>query len=811
MFQCYRSRLSSLVQGLFFLNLLFSGRPRVFNVLHGRVARQSTSLFDAVPQMVCVGLLLMFVSSAGAQITTERMPRTVLALYDSQNDGRAFNTPAHRFAEMPLNHLGLKVRFHDIQHELPGEEALTDVRGVLLWLSGTGVPDPDSLLRWLLAQTEVGRRVVMMGDHSFEQSLQGEPADPALVKAFWKSLGLKKTGLWVSSTYDLRFHAEAATFINYERSFFSSVPPFPVVNVDHTGANPHASLINAQQEKLADVVVTSSGGGYVAPGFSRIFTPQSERPYWFIDPFQFFKQAFALKPFPIPDTTTLAGRRIYYSHIDGDGWRNQTRIPAYKDRSFYSSEVILEEILLKYPDLPVTIAPVAGDLDENWHGTEHAVTLAREIFRLPHVEAASHSYSHPLYWDFFKNYSPQLEANFLEVYKADQGHKNMTNLLTGLFHSKPPDQKVALDSSLLGSISPKHISLVKEVMKTYSAPRAFYKGAYDLHHDITGSIEFIQTLLPLGKRVELLQWSGNTLPFAKAIRLSRQAGVRNLNGGDTRFDDEFDSVSWVMPIGRSVDGEQQIYASASNENTYTNLWTDRFYGFGFLTETLKRTGSPIRLKPINVYYHMYSGERLSSLNAVRKNLDYVRSQQVVPITASRYAAIADGFYATEIEPAGDARWRIHNRRALQTLRVDQATYQAVDFSQSEGVMGQMHLQGSLYIALDPSHPAPVIALKGLAVSSQHPGSSQPYLIHSRWPVEGFLVKGDGFEFKVQGFGPGRTVWYVPAPGKYRIRAQYDVEHTRDWHVTVGNDKQLTVALDEAPSTAVSIRITREVL
>jgi len=27
---------------------------------------------------------------------------------------------------------------------------------------------------------------------------------------------------------------------------------------------------------------------------------------------------------PKPDTTTLAGRRIYYSHIDGDGWKELT-------------------------------------------------------------------------------------------------------------------------------------------------------------------------------------------------------------------------------------------------------------------------------------------------------------------------------------------------------------------------------------------------------------------------------------------------------------------------------------------------------
>ncbi len=40
---------------------------------------------------------------------------------------------------------------------------------------------------------------------------------------------------------------------------------------------------------------------------------------------------------PVPDVTTHSGRRMYYSHIDGDGWRNVTLVKPYKKDKAYSS------------------------------------------------------------------------------------------------------------------------------------------------------------------------------------------------------------------------------------------------------------------------------------------------------------------------------------------------------------------------------------------------------------------------------------------------------------------------------------------
>lgn len=707
-------------------------------------------------------------------VVSVEIPRTIVALYDSRSNEQIFNTKIHQLAEMPLNHLGLKVRYHDIHDALPATGSLLDTRGILLWLPSSGVPNPNQLLHWLIKQAEEGRKIVVMGSHGFEKNEKGEFADKNLIEKFWKTLGLRKTARWSSVTYDLTLHAEDENMVAYEKPFLGMLPPFPELQIINLSMVSYASVIDTSKNKtVSEVITIGRKGSYVAPGYANITINAGKKRYWFLNPYAFYRQAFDVSDLPIPDTTTQTGRRIYYSHIDGDGWRNHTKVPKYKDNQTLSAEVILKEIILKYSNLPVTVAPIAGDLDDQWFGTNRAAKLAREIFKLPHVEAGSHTYSHPYHWDFFRDENVESEAAFEEFYKTSKTKMNKAISFLNLNPSKSAiGTSPVVDSSSFARNTMKHPSIVDKVQETYGTPRAYYNGSYDLTHDIAGSVKFIQTLLPTGKRIQLLQWSGNALPFPDAIRESRILGIRNLNGGDTRFDSEFDSISWVMPIGRNVGGEQQIYASASNENTYTNFWTKRFYGFQFLIETLMRTETPIRLKPINIYYHMYSGERLASLNALRKVLNYAMSRSITPITASQFASIADGFYTTEIEKIGDNRWRIAGRGELQTIRFDHAPFKGVDFFKSEGVIGQTHSHGSLYVALDPDYPEPIIATKSLVSSSHEPKAERPYLISSRWEVKKLEILSEGFKFKVRGFGHGNMTWFVPNNGSYEIKVEY---------------------------------------
>src|SRR5439155_995443 len=97
---------------------------------------------------------------------------------------------------------------------------------------------------------------------------------------------------------------------------------------------------------------------------------------------------------PRPDVTTLNGRRLFYSHIDGDGMRNVSEVRPQA----LSGEIIHDEILSKVP-LPISVSVVVAEVDPELLGSARTQGLARAMFALPNVEAASHSFTHPLDWE----------------------------------------------------------------------------------------------------------------------------------------------------------------------------------------------------------------------------------------------------------------------------------------------------------------------------------------------------------------------------------------------------------------------------
>ena len=58
------------------------------------------------------------------------LPRVILGLFDSRREPNPEESRIHRLLDMPLNHLGLVVRYHDIAKGLPDPASLADVRGV---------------------------------------------------------------------------------------------------------------------------------------------------------------------------------------------------------------------------------------------------------------------------------------------------------------------------------------------------------------------------------------------------------------------------------------------------------------------------------------------------------------------------------------------------------------------------------------------------------------------------------------------------------------------------------------------------------
>jgi len=66
---------------------------------------------------------------------------------------------------------------------------------------------------------------------------------------------------------------------------------------------------------------------------------------------------------------------------------------------------MLDELIAPYPDLPVTLGIIAGDVTASEGGNSHSASIARRIFALPQVEVGSHTYTHIFNWGLFQRYS----------------------------------------------------------------------------------------------------------------------------------------------------------------------------------------------------------------------------------------------------------------------------------------------------------------------------------------------------------------------------------------------------------------------
>ena len=387
----------------------------------------------------------------------------------------------------------------------------------------------------------------------------------------------------------------------------------------------------------------TSWGGYALSGC--FMTQFGKENLWIVDPFSFFKEALDLQSIPAPDTTTQNGARLLFSHVDGDGIMNVAEF----ERSKLSGEIIYEEILKKY-HLPHSISVVGAEIMPNGLYPKLSARLediVRKMYALPNVEGATHTFSHPFAWEKITNE---------------------------------------------GDLSPKY----------RLAPKDY---RFDLHYELVGMIEYInEHLYPKRKtpRAHTVFWSGDCVPRAAALRMVYKNHLLNINGGDTTITNTNPYLGDIAPIGLERDGLYQIYVGAQNENIYTNRWHGPFWGFQKVLQTFALTDKPKRLKPIDIYYHFYSGSKTASLKALKRVFEWALDQNdTLPIFTSRYIPKAMDFFDISIAKE-EREFLVCGTKDLHTLKfVDKDLF----YTDTKSVIGRRLINHSTYLSLDnaPSH------------------------------------------------------------------------------------------------------------
>ncbi|MFK7853982.1 MAG: bifunctional glycoside hydrolase 114/ polysaccharide deacetylase family protein, partial [Granulosicoccus sp.] len=433
----------------------------------------------------------------------------------------------------------------------------------------------------------------------------------------------------------------------------------------------------------SDVTVTGPFGGF-AWHPSTVQSALDYNSYWVVDPFQFLKKALQLPDTPMPDVTSENGKRLWIAHIDGDALPSWAEMPGRQ----LGAEVIYDRILNQYK-LPHTVSVVEAEMTAFpafFDRSKRMFDIARKTFKLDNVELASHTFSHPFKWELLGDYKK-----------------------TGRYNLNVPGYE-------------------------FSAER-----------EVAGSIDFIDsTLAPEGKRTAAMLWSGDALPEEDALASAHRLGVPNMNGGFTRITRDAPSHTLVAPMARPVGDYLQVYAPIMNENIYTNDWQGPFDGFRQVIETFEMTESPRRLKPLNIYYHFYSGTKIASMRALEEVYEWSVTQDIHPLYVSEYANKVPDYRQAGVARYLDGRWKISRLGDIRSIRLLNKT-RFPDLLSSEGISGVRSLHDGVYVHTD-----------GRDSVSFKTNSTKPlgiHLVSSNGRVAEWDTKSGALEFRVVGNVP----------------------------------------------------------
>jgi len=610
------------------------------------------------------------------------LKRDVLMLYNG-TDIAIDEAGVHLFDSLPLEYMGYRPVVRDIREGLPDGHLEDMYAGIVIQVDR---PEEDAsrVIQWIKKYAKRGLKTLILRDWPFEVNRQN----------------LSELGIELTSN---RCHENGFDIVEDHGHHFEI--PVPLRRHDllyKTGEGSAPTFVYkdgcGQNNTLASKM---PWGGFIL--HESYLLKNDKFLIWTADPFKLFREYLGLVSLPVADPTTENGRRLLFTHLDGDGIMNRAEW-----NKKYSGAVIRDEILAKYK-IPHSISVVVGEIAPNGlypEKSKELMALARSIYAIPYVEAATHTFSHPFEWGKI-------------------------------------DEKGDLD-------------------RKYRLDIPGYR--FSLDYELRGSLEFItKKLLPEGKPpARTVFWSGDCAPPEKVLAYVYRYDLLNMNGGDTYITRDHPWLSLVSPFGIEKGRYYQIYTGEQNENVYTNEFHGPYWGFQKAIQTYQMTDAPRRFKPIDIYYHFYSGSKRASLRALKKVFDWATKQPTLPIYTTEYIPKAMDFYIASIAKDSHDGWIAAGMDTVRTLRFDGEVYP--DISRSQGCVGYHQERNITYVAFDGRDRV------YLKISSQPPR----YAIDaSNGRIRKYLKKERGVSTTLAAHVPLSSFWHIAPECQVKIRPRPD--------------------------------------
>lgn len=558
--------------------------------------------------------------------TIEVQPRRIALVFDPR-EGPIYENAGHTSLAGLLEYLGYRIDYLPAD-ALPVEPMSGLYAGVVTWMTSGSPANAQAFNQWLLARIDEQVPLAIFA---------GLPTENAGVL---KRLGLRFRSTPLSGKAEVVEH-DAALLGSFEAPLVVRIRDLPALTTLEGGPQPALALKDEEGRVFTPVVLGDWGGLALAP---YVWEEGADQRRWILDPFAFIQRALQLPSIPRPDVTTENGRRIATVHIDGDGFVSRAEIPGTP----YSGVAVLKDFIRPNPFL-TSVSVIEGEVGPRGmypHLARELEPIAREIFADDKVEVATHTFSHPFFWQ------PERAAK-REDFQAEYG----------------------LMMAIPG---------YKEI---------------DFKREIEGSRDYINQRLTTAKKpVKMVFWSGDAMPDAATIKLAYDNGLANVNGGNTALTNAYSSLTGLYPLIRPTAGGIHYYAPVINENVYTNLWTGPYYGFRGVMETFALTDKPRRLRGLHLYYHFYSGTKQASIRAMHDIYRSMQAEKPISLWMSDYIPRMHGLHQASLAKQTDGSWQIRAMDGLRTVRLDPQLGWP-DLRRSQGIAGVRDIPQGRYVHL----------------------------------------------------------------------------------------------------------------
>jgi hypothetical protein len=575
---------------------------------------------------------------------------SILYLYDSREGEDDQENDGDELFGRPLAWLGLSLDTLDVGAEraVPPQD-MSSYRGII---APCGAWDTSEFwTKWLGRQINSGIKVLIVSTIHDDGRYKPDPKLPErillgdeVLNTVYEPLGFNLVSSMTATAAE-----DIIRIKQVDESVFGFEAPLPeklyYSKVEKLSERVH-SYLTLWWEGLpgteSELAAFSDKGGFIATEYMFGVDFKKDLRYWRINPFVFLNSVFDTGGLPRIEPNLISGQRTYFSHVDGDGFNSY----SWYRTGQICGQVLLDEIYTNaaYGQLPVTLSVIGAEIDEN---TTHCLPITKmvvqKLYTLDNVEAATHAYAHPMDWRTRELCWPGIEIS-----------------------------------------------------------KSVY--TYDVRRETVNTLAMVNNLAPSEKPATMILWSGNCNPDEEALRLIREGGYANMNGGDTRYDSKIPSITGIAPPSVRVGNEIRVNTGEANDYILTDEWVD-FGGFSALIETFEKSSNPLLL-PLNIYYHFYAGERKEALIALKKNLNWVLEHDVTPIWTSDYSKIIVASRKARLYRIPDGGFLIRQDGSIPTLRFDDdgsGKIKFPDLRRCKGVTGWCHLNEALYVYLDGSY------------------------------------------------------------------------------------------------------------